>query len=156
MWKVALKSVLHQAFCPYGLMIAAAINIFMVVGMFHGTAKTASYILTGTPYFPIQIGVGAINGYLVGRYTVWPLTRWIWIVPVGILLAYMIFDPLPQGVSLFGYWFGWSGVIGHVFPSLQTGVTGPFYLSAAYSLFSLLGERGLNQRNREVGVESQG
>jgi len=147
MWTV-LKSALHQVFCPFALLFVTAIITFSLVGVFHGTLKTAHYILTGMPYFPVQVGVGAVIGFLVGRYANWPLTRWVWIMPAGILLAYMIFVPPPQGVPLFGYWFGWSGAPGHVpWPSLQPGVTMPFYMSATYSLFSLLGERFLNLRN---------
>jgi hypothetical protein len=144
MWKIALKSVLHQIFCPYLLLAATALITFEIVGIFHGTLKTAHYILTGMPYFPIQIGVGAITGYLVGRFSVWPLTRWVWIIPLGILLASMISVPPPEGISMIGYWFGWSGTPGHVpWPSLQPGITMPFYVSAAYALFSLLGRFAL-------------
>ena len=146
MWKIALRSALHQLFCPYGLLVATAIITFLVVGLFHGTAKTASYILTGTPYFPIQIAVGAGTGFCVARYFDWPLTRWVWVLPLGILLGSMIVVPLPSGVSLFGYWFGWSGAPFHAFPPLQPGITMPFYLAATYSLFSLLGQRGRSHR----------
>jgi len=156
MWKIVLRSVLHQFFCPYALLFITGIITFSVIWMFHGTAKTASYILTGTPYFPIQIAVGAIAGFLVARYFDWPLTRWTWVVPLGILLTSMLFVPPPHGVSLFGYWFGWSGASGRVFPPLQPGITMPFYLSVTYSLFSLLGERGRNHRRRHSVHESNG
>jgi hypothetical protein len=146
MWKAALGSVLHQFICPYALLITTETITFWVIGVLHGTASTASYILTGTPYYPIQIAVGAFTGLLVGRYFGWPLTRWIWVLPLTILLASMIFVPPPHGVSLFGYWFGWPGASGHVFPPLQPGITMPFYLSATYSIFSLLGELWRRQR----------
>jgi hypothetical protein len=150
MWKVVLKSVGHQIFCPYVLLVATAFLTFSLVGAFHGTSRTASYILTGTPYFPIQICVGAISGFLVGRHTVWPITRWVWVLPAGFLLTSMIVVPTPQGSSLFGHWFGWSGASGHMFPPLQPGITMPFYLSATYSLFSLLGRRGFTRRDRKA------
>ncbi|MFZ1940560.1 MAG: hypothetical protein WBA18_01225 [Terracidiphilus sp.] len=156
MWKIALKSLLHQLLCPYALIIVIAGTTFLVVGLFHGTTKTASYILTGTPYFPIQIAVGAITGFLVGGHSDWPLTRWVWILPAGILLASMFIVPPPHGVSLFGYWFGWSGASGHAFPPLQPGITMPFYLSATYSLFSLLGRRGLDHREKQSLKNSPG
>lgn len=93
-------------------------------------------------------------GFSVGRYFDWPLTRWTWVVPVGILLASMIVVPLPNGASLFGYWFGWSGASGRVFPPLQPGITMPCYRSAAYSLFSLLGQRGRSHRRLQESQQS--
>jgi len=102
-----------------------------------------------------EAAVGAITGLLVGRYFDWPLTRWTWIVPLVILLASMIFIPPPRGASLFGYWFGWSGASGRVFPPLQSGITMPFYLSATYSLFSILGQLWRRQRRSSWPVPSK-
>jgi hypothetical protein len=58
----------------------------------------------------------------------------MWLLPAALLLAQVVFRQLPDNVSRWGYWFGWFGIVGHVYPPLQVGVTMPFYMSVAYSL----------------------
>jgi len=141
MWKRPLACVAHQVLCPYALLAATAAATYSVVGMFRGTRGLAQAVLLGTTYYPAQIAVGLIAGYIVGRYFVWPLTGWTWVLPAGLLFSALVFASVPHGVSRLDYWFGWSGVVGHAFPPLQPGVTMPFYLSSAYSLAALLGAR---------------
>jgi hypothetical protein len=138
---VALLAVLHQLFCPYLLMMAIGAVTFKVVGAFHGHASTASYVLTGTPFFPVQIAAGLVIGFSIGRFFDWPLARWVWVVPALLLALSMIFVSPVQLTSVWGYWFGWSGVSGRAFPSFQPCLTMPLYLSAAYSVASLIGQR---------------
>ena len=145
--RVVLFAVLHQLFCPYGIGIIVAAATFTVIGAFHGQAKTASYVLTGTPFFPVQIAAGLILGYCIGRFFHWPLTGWTWVVPASSLVCSMIFVPPAHGTSVWGYWFGWSGASGRAFPPLQPGLTMPLYLSEAYSLAALIGLR--TRRNSE-------
>lgn len=138
--RVVLLSVLHQLFCPYALLVIIAAVTFTVLGAFHEHWTTASYVLTGTPYFPVQIAAGLIVGYCVGRFSNWPLTRWIWVFPAASLAIAMTVIPPAHGTHLLGYWFGWAGASGRIYPPLQPGFTMPLYLSAAYSFASLFGQ----------------
>lgn len=145
--RVGLLAVLHQLFCPYGIGIIVPIITFTAVGAFHGHAKTASYVLTGTPFFPLQIAAGLIIGYCAGRFFHWPLTGWTWVLPALLLGLSIIFIRPAHGTSIWGYWFGWSGASGRAFPPLQPGLTMPVYLSAAYSIAATIGQ--LTMHNSE-------
>lgn len=68
--RAVLFAVLHQLFCPYVLLMIVAAATFTVIGAFHGLAKTASYFLTGTPYFPLQVVAGLVVGYFVGASSI--------------------------------------------------------------------------------------
>jgi hypothetical protein len=147
MGKRLVWGVAHQILSPYVLMAITALIVYTVVGMMRGTVGTVQSILFGTPYYPAQIAVGLIAGYVVGRYFAWPLTGWTWGLPGVLLLGCLAFAPVPQSISHLDYWFGWSGLPGHAVPPLQVGITMPFYLSVAYSLAALLGAR--DQRLRK-------
>jgi hypothetical protein len=142
---------LHQAFCPYALAAVAAASMFIGAGLARGTVSDVRSVLTMNPFYPTQIAVGLVLGYLVGRYLEWPFARWTWVVPGSILLIAAVFAPVPVGLSRLGYLFGWSGLPRQGVVSLQLAVTMPFYLSAAYSLAAWIGKQ---QRGRRSAVVS--
>ena len=145
-----LLAILHQLLCPYVLVALTSFLTFCVVGLFHGTVGTMRMLLFATPFYPLQIGMALVAGYLLTRYLNLPLARWIWVLPAALLLTQVLFRHLPDDVSRWGYWFGWFGIVGHVYPPLQVGVTMPFYTSAAYSLAAGVALRRKQFKPREV------
>jgi len=145
-----LLAILHQLLCPYILVALTSFLTFCVAGLFHGTVATARMLLFATPFYPIQIGAALVAGYLVTRYFSLPLARWMWVLPAAFLLSQVVFRQLPDDVSRWGYWFGWFGIVGHVYPPLQVGVTMPFYTSAAYSLAAVVASRRKQLKPREL------
>jgi len=146
-----ITGVLHQAFCPYALVVVTAFLTFTAVGLIQGTAHTASSLLTMNPFYPAQVVVGLAAGYVVGRHFDWPFARWTWVVPASVLLIATVFAPVPAGLPRLGYLFGWSGVPRRGMVPLQLAVTMPFYLSAAYSLAAWKGKR---DRKRHSAVSA--
>ena len=55
-------------------------------------------LLTETPYFPVQIVIGLLWGFEIGRRYWHPVMLWTWIVP-ALAIAFLIsFVPLPPVV----------------------------------------------------------
>jgi hypothetical protein len=107
------------------------------------------WILTGTPYFPVQIAFGILLGFLIGRHFRHSVMRWVWVIPLAVLSYAVIAVPtfLPGftppdfqagvGQSRLAHYFGWGCQ-----PSNQcldqVYVTLPFYVSLSYALGALL------------------
>jgi hypothetical protein len=144
-----LLVILHQLLCPYILVALTSLLTFCICGVFDGTVATARMLLFATPFYPIQIGMALVAGYLVTRYFNLPLARWMWVLPAALLLSQVLFRQLPDDVSRWGYWFGRFGMVGHVYPPLQVGVTMPFYTSAVYSLAAAVALRHKHLTTRE-------
>ena len=144
---VGLKSVLlfafHQLLAPYLFVVATAFIVVDGSAALHPwfpsiTIRRAHWLLTETPFFPVQILVGLANGFWMRRFSRLPFGEWIWILPSLLLIAGILFLPIPPGQNRLGHLFGWSGLPpnrtpdGH--PQLyEIVLTMPFYLSVAYS-----------------------
>jgi hypothetical protein len=140
-----LLFVMHKIFCPYGLLVLSAFLTFTAMPLVHilggpGTTRTAHWILTETPYFPVQISIGLIGGLLIGTCRKIPFTTWMWVFPLLVLLAALMFRPLQPGQPRLDHFFGWGGLP----PQRQyeeVAVTMPFYLAVAYSAAAYFGSR---------------
>ena len=114
--------------------------------------KTIHWILTGTPYYPVQFGLGLSLGWLIGRRVKHRAMLWVWALPFAYLTYAVIAIPtlvpnwIPPayqagiGESRWKHYFGWG--CGGTHPCFdQTAITLLFYVAAAYSIGALLARR---------------
>jgi hypothetical protein len=106
-------------------------------------SRTVHWILTETPYFPVQIMVGLLCGFQLGRRYRHLAMLWVWTVPALAIILLILFAPLTpvlvSGVEItkVEHFFGWVCLPqNHCFE--QVGVTLPFYAASAYSLGGFL------------------
>ena len=153
----ALVSVLHQFIGYFGIVILASymtayvFDVLRLLGEPY-PAKTMYWILSGTPYFPVQIGLGLILGWLIGqRVRHWAMV-WVWVLPLAVLVHAIFAIPtlapkwIPPafqagiGESRWKHYFGWG--CGGARPCFdQNAFTLPFYGAAAYSIGALLARK---------------
>lgn len=133
----------HLALSTLGVVLVAAVLTYSVVLSLHpffpslGT-RTVHWILTETPYFPVQIVVGLLWGFQLGRRYQHRIMFWTWVVPALAIVSLILFVPLPSvvvsGVELTKteHFFG-SGCLpqNHCF---EWSLTVLFYAAAAYSI----------------------
>jgi hypothetical protein len=144
--KRALLFALHQLLCPYGIAVICAFLTIEAASMLHSwypsiTTKTASWILTETRYFPVQIAIALLSGFANRRFSRFLFGQWMWVVPLVLLICTLVFTQLPFGESRIDDFFGWGGLAPHRRQPYELVVTMPFYVSVAYSLGALLGGR---------------
>lgn len=148
---------LHQYIATLGILIFAAYftaYVFDVLRVFGKPLpqKTMYWILTGTPYFPVQISIGVFLGFVISRRVRHRAMLWVWILPLAYLTYALIAIPtlVPQwippayqagvGESRFKHYFGWG--CGDIHPCFdQDAITVLFYIAAAYSIGALLGRK---------------
>jgi hypothetical protein len=86
--------VVHQYIATLGIDIFAEYLLgygFDVLQLFgkHFPQHTMYWILTGTPYYPVQIGLGLLLGWLIGRRVQHRAMLWVWVLPC-IYLTYAL------------------------------------------------------------------
>jgi hypothetical protein len=149
-----LTFILHQYIATLGIDIFAGFLVaycFDVLGLFgkHFPPKIIFWILTGTPYYPVQIGLALLLGWSIGRRVQQKAMLWVWVLPLTYLVYALIAIPtlvpnwIPPryqagvGESRFKHYFGWG--CGGVHPCFdQNAITVLFYIAAAYSIGALL------------------
>jgi len=151
-----LNFVLHQFLGVWGILFAApsATLLFFVVLHLLGKEYPRPYfywILSGRPYFPVQIGLAVFLGWVFSRHLWHRSMVWVWILPLVHLCYAFVAIPtltpnLPPkfqagiGESRLSHYFGWGcGPWNHCLD--QTAVTLPFYVAAAYSIGALLAHK---------------
>lgn len=110
------------------------------------SSQRARWILTETPYFPVQIGLAFLTGLMLPRFLRHWLMKWVWVLPFLILCVSFILTPLPL-VGKIERFFGW-GCRPELRCFVQLAVTLPFYTAASYALAAFL--RGAIQRQRQA------
>ncbi len=133
----------HLIISTFGVGIAAAVLTYSVVLPLHLfipslNSRTVHWILTETPYFPVQILVGLLWGFQLGRRYQHSAMLWTWIVPALAIVFLILFVSLPpvlvSGVELTKreHFFG-TGCLpqNHCFEWVFTVL---LYAAAAYSL----------------------
>lgn len=149
--------ILHQFVGSLGIVIFAAyftayiFDVLQLIGK-PFPSKSMYWILTGTPYYPVQFGLGLFLGWLISRRVHHRAMLWIWVLPFAYLTYALIAIPtlVPQwipaeyqagvGESRFKHYFGWG--CGTVHPCFdQAAITLPFYAAAAYSIGALLARK---------------
>jgi hypothetical protein len=156
--KAVLFFFLHQAIGTLGVAIVAATLAFFSFGTLRPmnphlfTARNASWLLTETPYYPLQILVGLWSGWLLSRR--WPHRSmlWVWVLPLAFLCYTFVAIPtlVPEAVaeafqagvgqSRISHYFGWGCSIRNRCVD-QLVVTMPFYASVSYSIVALVARK---------------
>jgi hypothetical protein len=100
------------------------------------------FILTETPYFPVQIALGLWFGWLLRRWLGHRSMNYVWVLPSLLLCcAILIFwarnaahtSVLANGPSAWSHYFGWGcQPKNHCLDQLL--ITMPFYASTSYSV----------------------
>jgi hypothetical protein len=134
----------HLLASTLGVGIAAAVLAYSVALLLRPffpslNTRAVNWILTETPYFPVQIAVGLLWGFQFGRcYRHWVMV-WTWVVPAVTIAFLILFVPLPtvvvSGVEITKpeHFFGWACLPqNHCFE--QVPLTVLLYAAAAYSL----------------------
>jgi hypothetical protein len=140
----ALHFLVHLIVGTVGVPVAAAAVTFAVVRLLHQFfpalgSRTAPWILTETPYFPVQIAVGLLPGFLLGRLYRHRAMQWMWTMPAVAIALLMLFVPLRpvivSGIEITKaqHFFGWACLPqNHCFD--QVAFTLPLYAAGAYAL----------------------
>lgn len=124
----------HQLLSTIGILVIAGFITFAV----SSTAR-ARWILTGNPFFPVQI----LTAFLIGLVLQWYLhhrtMEWVWVLPLLALCISIGYTPLPFHARLEEY-FGWACRPNfHCF--VQLALTLPFYTAVSYSFAAFLSGR---------------
>jgi len=131
---------LHQILSTVGV-----ITLATVLTLTLSPSTRARWILTETPYFPVQIALALLIGFVLPRFLRHWLMQWVWVLPFLILCVSFILTPLPLA-GRFERYFGWD-----CRPELRCfvrlAVTLPFYTAVAYSLTAFL--RSAIQRRKQ-------
>src|SRR5712664_3534036 len=120
--KWVLIFLMHQLFSTWGVptfVFFLATTVFAVlrqVGL-PIQMRFIYWILTETPYFPVQIGLGFFWGWLFGYRFRHESILWVWVGP-GLLLSYALIavrtitpdltSALGQSANPFSHYFGWG------------------------------------------------
>jgi hypothetical protein len=108
----------HVALSTLGVGVAAAALTYSVVLSLHpffpSLGVRADWILTETPYFPVQIVVGLVWGFRLGRRYQHRVMLWTWVVPALAIVSLILFVPLRSAEVSGGeltkteHFFGWG------------------------------------------------
>ncbi len=153
----ALVFVMHQIIGTEGVIWLTTLGAFLFTGSITEVHEAWAHsaltrgihlILTNTPFFPIQISVGAYLGWKLYRRWRHRSMLWVWIFP-GLVLTYAViaiptFSPwsLSAETGPLSHYFGWGCQADYRCYDQLT-FTEPFYTSVAYSLGALWTSRRL-------------
>jgi hypothetical protein len=148
---------LHQFIGMYGipftapLVFSLAFKFLLLFGHSY-PRKTFYSMVTGTPYFPVQIIFALLLGWLLGRALRHRSMVWVWVLPFAILCYSLLTATvlIPEwtsvlarpdvGQSWFSHYFGRGcQPAAHCLDQLL--ITMPFYSSLAYSVGAFLARR---------------
>lgn len=135
---------LHQLLSTVGVLILAGFLTFATL-----SPSRARWILTGTPYFPVQIVIAFFIGFVFQHYLRHRVMEWVWVLPFLILCVSVALTPLPL-VGRFDRYFGW-GCRPELHCFVQLAATLPFYTTASYSLAAFL-SRTLRRNKQQHGI----
>lgn len=159
----------HSAVGTIGVPVAASVlrySLLIVLQQFNPSLSVRAgewmqHMLMETPYFPVQIFLGLLLGFQLGRRYEHKVVLFIWIFPALTLILLVLFAPFPPsiigGVELtkLDHFFGWSCLPqNHCFE--QVGVTLPLYSAASYSLGALIARAVPRVRSSRPTVHTNG
>jgi hypothetical protein len=147
--KATLLFVVHQLISTIGVIVSAGVLASVGFGLlrFFGRDLPAKYLywtLTGTPYFPMQIAVGLVLGWFLGRRLRTSSMAYVWILPL-VFLCYLFIALPTTAASLardarFSHFFGWGcRPENRCFD--QLGATLPFYAATAYTIGAVIARK---------------
>jgi hypothetical protein len=154
--KSALTFVMHQFLGTWGVaMFAYYLGIltvdFMGVLRLPHAMRPLHWILTETPFFPVQIVLALYSGWYLSRRLEHKSMVWIWVLP-GLILSWAVTTMAVQLSSVFALS---GGAFSHYFGTGcrpkdhcldQLLITMPFYTAIAYSVGARLGLRQVNSK----------
>ena len=145
-----LVFMMHQVIATWCVVYSVAplaVAIFVTWAHLFGrtiTSHQSSAILSGTPYFPVQIGLALFLGWSLGGWLQHRSMLWVWVIPSVIMGIVVAAFPWIGQIAIKQYWylsspsrlshfFGWgcrpeNRCLDQFFTTL------PFYSAAAYSL----------------------
>jgi hypothetical protein len=144
----ALRFLVHLIASTLGVTVTAAVVAYSVVLTLHPIvpsigSRTVHWILTETPYFPVQILVGSLLGFQLGHRYGHRVMLCTWFMPALGVALLVLFAPLPpvvvSGVEITkaAHFFGWACLPqNHWFE--QVGFTLLLYAAIAYSMGAFL------------------
>lgn len=147
--KAIVSFLVHQLVGTIGVMVLTGLLTSLIINIFRlfGGASSEhdlARILTETPYFPAQITIAFILGWVLSRRFRHQGMLWIWVIPTA-FLAYLVIALPTTAAALasnarLSHFFGHGcRVESHCFD--QLGATLPFYVSIAYSVGALIERR---------------
>jgi hypothetical protein len=137
-------AVVHLCVGTYGCMVSAAILVYTLFPLARTLYpdlqfRTFNRVLS-LPYFPLQILMGLITGYLGQLKLRSKAARWIWLVPLAVLvIQFFSLDVSVFESSLLvrvDHFFGSACRPPACFDQIR--YTAPFYTAVAYSIGTLL------------------
>jgi hypothetical protein len=149
-----LRFLVHSVIAVIGVPVAASIirySILLSLQQFYPSVavragKQMHWILLQTPYFPVQILIGLLWGFQVGRHYRHRVMLWTWTVPALAIMLALLFAPLTpvivSGVEItkLQHFFGWGCLPqNHCFEQLA--LTLPLYSATAYAVGALLSRK---------------
>jgi hypothetical protein len=164
---VPLVFLMHQSLSAWGPMLAApCLFLFLSELAWHFGWKTyfsqAEWVLYGTPYFPSQLGLALIVGWVLSGAFQHRSMLWVWILPFLALcsaiigfpwtidapIEWSVYPPIDHLTMAQCAQLDFSRRLAHLFgwgmgiqPFNQVAVTLPFYSATAYSLGALLARK---------------
>lgn len=152
--RFGLMFAVHQVIALWVVIVSAQVltasvcNVLRLFGLQNYRA-VYTWILSGNPYFPAQVGLGLLLGWLLARSLRDPSMKWVWVL-TSIVLSYALVaipaltpNTVPfelqagKGQSRLHHYFGWGcQFTNHCVD--QSTFTRPFYATLAYSLGALL------------------
>jgi hypothetical protein len=163
--KTSLKAIplfiIHQVIGTCGVAVFAYFlgsSVFELFRLFdrHYSMRPLYWILTETPFFPVQIALGFCLGWWVGRRYHHRSMIWVWILPI-LVLCYALLDFPSLNLQYASVFSHSSGPLSHYFgwgcsPQDrcldQLLITMPFYAAAAYSMGGWLAFAGLDRKSQ--------
>lgn len=161
--KPVLIFLLHQTIGTVGVLVVAPILTGFVFDLLRLFDRTYSlgylhWLLTGTPYFPVQIALALFLGWSLGIKLRHRSMLWVWVLPLGALCAALV--ALPTIVSLglqsrLLHFFAW-GCRPENDCFDQLAITLPFYIAASYSIGALVALKlpGANTKDEKAISEA--
>jgi hypothetical protein len=141
---------LHQIVSIVGVAILSGMITFDLM-----TTSRAQWLLTETHFFPVQIGVAFLVGFLLHRYLLHRVMQWVWVLPFlflcvcfGLGVKFVSFDEysLPVGKRVALYFGTSCRPEDRCF--VQLAITLPFYTAASYSLAAFLSRTLARQKHQ--------
>jgi len=158
--KPVLLFVMHQFLGTWGIAMSAYFfgglwfDLLIQFGWL-GSMRHLHWILTETPFFPLQIALGLYSGWYLNRRLNHRSMVWVWILP-GLILCYAVvaiptlFPRLTSVLAVssnpLSHYFGWGcrpkdGCLDQLL------VTMPFYAATAYSSGAWIAQQMANRRS---------
>jgi hypothetical protein len=147
--KAVVAFLIHQSIAMLFVAFASGlvISIFAIWTRLFGwtiTSRQSSWILTETPYFPVQICLGLFLGWSLSGWLRHRVMLWVWVIPTVILCSAVAAFPWVGQICLKQYaylsssdrlshFFGWgcrpeNRCLDQILTTL------PFYSAVAYSV----------------------